>query len=289
MKARQDEQAKVTAAREEARKRREGADYKTPEERASSSRALKSSSQQVSEDSNDSPARVVEGDDGKFDPHVDYYAVLDLPCSAASKEIVAAYRKAALGMHPDKYKNESEEQQAAIAKKFQEVSKAYRVLQDEEMRGAYDKCRDYMQANPDKPNSLPIASLTKEEQAMVMRGAGELSRLKRMGPKLKKHDDLQQRVVRVDVDRRAPARPDSTLTRATRYALRASLVRQELTLEELHFGCTKEVAVARQRLVLNSTLSSTDARRLIARPDSTLTRATRFARSPGLITAAKGS
>jgi hypothetical protein len=221
MKARQDEQAKVTAAREEARKRREGADYKTPEERASSSRALKSSSQQVSEDSNDSPARVVEGDDGKFDPHVDYYAVLDLPCSAASKEIVAAYRKAALGMHPDKYKNESEEQQAAIAKKFQEVSKAYRVLQDEEMRGAYDKCRDYMQANPDKPNSLPIASLTKEEQAMVMRGAGELSRLKRMGPKLKKHDDLQQRVVRVDVDRRAPARPDSTLTRATRYALRS--------------------------------------------------------------------
>ena len=216
MKARQDEQAKVTAAREEARKRREGADYKTPEERASSSRAIKSSSQQVSEDSNDSPARVVEGDDGKFDPHVDYYAVLDLPCSAASKEIVAAYRKAALGMHPDKYKNESEEQQAAIAKKFQEVSKAYRVLQDEEMRGAYDKCRDYMQANPDKPNSLPIASLTKEEQAMVMRGAGELSRLKRMGPKLKKHDDLQQRVV--------------------------------LTLEELHFGCTKEVAVARQRV-----------------------------------------
>lgn len=130
---------------------------------------------------------------------------------------MAAYRKAALSMHPDKYKNESPEQQEAIASKFLGVTKAFKVLENEEMRAAYDKCRDYMQANPNK--GLP--TLTPEEQALVMRGAGELSRLKRMGPKLKKHDDLERRV--------------------------------EVSLEELHFGCTKAVTVARHRVDYSGT------------------------------------
>ena len=114
----------------------------------------------------DALPRVVEGDDGKFDPRTDYYAVLDVSNASSAKEITAAYRKTALSLHPDKFKNESSEQQQAIAKKFQALTKAYRVLLDEEMRAAYDKCRDYMAANPDK-TSLP--TLTPEEQALVMR------------------------------------------------------------------------------------------------------------------------
>ena len=212
MKARQEEQAKIAAKREEERKLREGADYKTPEERARLAREAREQERAA-----DDEARVIEGDDGKFDPKADYYAILEVSNAASAKEIVAAYRKAALSMHPDKYKNESVEQQEAIAKKFVSVSKAFKVLNNEEMRAAYDKCRDYMEANPNK--GLP--TLTKEEQALVMRGAGELSRLKRMGPKLKKHDDLEKRV--------------------------------ELTLEELHFGCTKEVIVARRRVDYSGT------------------------------------
>lgn len=154
---------------------------------------------------------------GWFNLQVDYYAILEVDAAASAKEIVAAYRKAALSMHPDKYKNVSPEQQEAIANKFLGVIKALRVLENEEMRAAYDKCRDYMQANPNK--GLP--TLTPEEQALVMRGAGELSRLKRMGPKMKKHDDLEKRV--------------------------------EVSLEELHFGCTKAVTVARQRVDYSGT------------------------------------
>lgn len=213
MKERQAQQAQLTAAREAERRRREGDAYKTPEERArlaKEARAAKGGAGSADEDGES--ARVVEGDDGKFDPKVDYYAILEVDAAASAKEIVAAYRKAALSMHPDKYKNESPEQQEAIANKFLGVTKAFKVLENEEMRAAYDKCRDYMQANPNK--GLP--TLTPEEQALVMRGAGELSRLKRMGPKLKKHDDLEKRI--------------------------------EVSLEELHFGCTKAVTVARQRV-----------------------------------------
>ena len=220
MKQRQEQQAQLTAAREAERKRREGDAYKTPEERARLAREAREAKEAKNAGTGGADgtsgdgeeARVVEGDDGKFDPKVDYYAILEVDPAASAKEIVAAYRKAALSMHPDKYKNESKEQQEAIARKFVGVSKAFKVLENEEMRAAYDKCRDYMEANPNK--GLP--TLTREEQALVMRGAGELSRLKRMGPKLKKHDDLERRV--------------------------------EVSLEDLHFGCTKAVSVERQRV-----------------------------------------
>jgi DnaJ-class molecular chaperone len=211
MKARAEEQKRLEVAREEERKRREGDAYKTPEQRAKEARERKQREQDEGE------ARVVEGDDGKFDPKVDYYSVLQLDRSASAAEVRAAYKKLALLMHPDKYKSESQEQQDAVARKFVEVSKAFKVLENEEMRAAFDKCRDYMETNPNK--GLP--TLTPEEQALVMKGAGELSRLKRMGPKLKKHDDLVKKV--------------------------------DVTLEELHFGCTKPVVVERSRVDYSGT------------------------------------
>ncbi len=66
MKERQEQQAQLTAAREAERRRREGDEYKTPEERARLAREAKGGA--GSADGDGESARVVEGDDGKFDP-----------------------------------------------------------------------------------------------------------------------------------------------------------------------------------------------------------------------------
>jgi DnaJ-class molecular chaperone len=92
------------------------------------------------------------------------------------------------------------------------VTDAFDVLADEERRALYDKLRDHVEAHPNK--GLP--PLTKEEAVMLRAGAGELSRLRRAGPKLGKHPSLQRDV--------------------------------PVALAKLNAGCTKAVAVERRRV-----------------------------------------
>lgn len=205
MRKRSEEQARIEREREEERKKREGSAYKTKEQREKEAKEAREK-----RNGEDGEARVL--DDAKFDPKKDYYGVLGLDRAASAAEVRAAYKKFALLLHPDKYRSESQEQQDAISQKFMEVAKAYDVLTNEDMRSVYDKCRDYMESNPGK--GLP--TLSPEESMQIQRGAGELSRLRRMGPKLKKHDPLHKQV--------------------------------EVSLEELHFGCTKPVSVDRRRV-----------------------------------------
>ncbi|HEY5093519.1 MAG TPA: J domain-containing protein [Candidatus Eremiobacteraceae bacterium] len=64
----------------------------------------------------------------------DYYKVLGVPKTAATKEIKSAYRKLARKWHPDvnpTKKKESED-------KFKEIAEAYEVLGDAEKRKTYD-------------------------------------------------------------------------------------------------------------------------------------------------------
>lgn len=190
--------------REEERAKREGKSYKTQEVRAKEAKDSRNKAR------NENESDFL--DTKKFDPDKDYYKVLDLDRAASAAEVRYAYKKFALLYHPDKHKSESDEQKQAIAEKFREIAAAFDVLTNEDIRGIYDKCRDYMEANPGK--GLP--TLSPQEAAQMHRGAGELSRLRRMGPKLRKHEALHRQV--------------------------------EISLPKLNFGCTKAVEVERRRV-----------------------------------------
>lgn len=74
MKERQEQQAQLAAAREAERKDREGDEYKTPEERTRLAREAREARGGAGiADADGESARVVDGDDGKFDPKVRSY------------------------------------------------------------------------------------------------------------------------------------------------------------------------------------------------------------------------
>ena len=64
----------------------------------------------------------------------DYYKALDVSRTASPEEIQKAYRKLARKYHPDMNPDD-----AAAKKKFQQVQKAYDVLNDPEKRKLYDQ------------------------------------------------------------------------------------------------------------------------------------------------------
>lgn len=64
-----------------------------------------------------------------------YYKILGLQRNASKKEIKKAYRDLALEWHPDKNADNKDEAE----KKFQDISEAYEVLSDEELKGKYDR------------------------------------------------------------------------------------------------------------------------------------------------------
>lgn len=66
----------------------------------------------------------------------DLYSILELQRGADSSEIRKQYRKLSLIHHPDKA---APEKQAEATEKFQEISKAYEVLSDNEKRAFYDQ------------------------------------------------------------------------------------------------------------------------------------------------------
>uniref|UniRef100_A0A7N0V4X2 Uncharacterized protein n=1 Tax=Kalanchoe fedtschenkoi TaxID=63787 RepID=A0A7N0V4X2_KALFE len=67
-------------------------------------------------------------------PMADYYDVLGVRRNATASDIKKAYYGLAKKLHPDQNKDDPEAE-----KKFQEVSKAYEILKDEEKRSVYDQ------------------------------------------------------------------------------------------------------------------------------------------------------
>lgn len=63
-----------------------------------------------------------------------YYKILDIKRNANKKEIKKAYRDLALKWHPDKAEDKEKAE-----KMFQDISEAYEVLSDDEMRAKYDR------------------------------------------------------------------------------------------------------------------------------------------------------
>jgi hypothetical protein len=62
-----------------------------------------------------------------------YYRRLDVGPAASSAEIVRAYRRLALAVHPDAHPDDPD-----AAKRFREITEAYEVLGDPVRREAYD-------------------------------------------------------------------------------------------------------------------------------------------------------
>ena len=61
-----------------------------------------------------------------------YYHVLGVPLDATQADVVRAYRKLSLRLHPDKPGGSNE--------RFQELSQAYKCLSNEDSRRRYDEC-----------------------------------------------------------------------------------------------------------------------------------------------------
>ncbi|KAL3732728.1 hypothetical protein ACJRO7_029386 [Eucalyptus globulus] len=96
-------------------------------------------------DSNWGSTRSIHGTAIRYAP--DYYEILGVNKDAGPSEIKKAYYGLAKKLHPDTNKSDPEAE-----KKFQEVSKAYEVLKDEEKRQIYDQVGHEafeQQGNPD--------------------------------------------------------------------------------------------------------------------------------------------
>lgn len=61
-----------------------------------------------------------------------YYAILGVPFDACTADIIGAYRKLSLKLHPDKPGGSNE--------RFQELNRAYKCLKNETSRRKYDDC-----------------------------------------------------------------------------------------------------------------------------------------------------
>src|SRR6185437_2205019 len=63
-----------------------------------------------------------------------FYKILEISENATQEEIKKAYRRLALKWHPDKNPSNKEE----VEKKFKEISEAYGILSNEDLRRRYD-------------------------------------------------------------------------------------------------------------------------------------------------------
>ncbi|CAB9508580.1 protein DnaJ [Seminavis robusta] len=88
------------------------------------------------EDKRRAQEKIREGETAlKQSKEKNYYKILGIPRTASKKEIKKAYRELALKWHPDKNADNKEESE----KMFQDISEAYEVLSDEELKGKYDR------------------------------------------------------------------------------------------------------------------------------------------------------
>ena len=81
----------------------------------------------------------------------DHYAVLGVSAEASREDIRSAYHAASLIYHPDRNSHRSEREQRWAEERFKEVSAAWQVLRDPQLRAAYDRQRRRQQAAETPP------------------------------------------------------------------------------------------------------------------------------------------
>lgn len=81
----------------------------------------------------------------------DYYAVLGVPAGASREDIRNAYHAASLIYHPDRNSHRSERERLWAEERFKEVSTAWQMLRDPQLRAAYDRQRRRHAAEPAPP------------------------------------------------------------------------------------------------------------------------------------------
>ena len=80
----------------------------------------------------------------------DYYEILGLQRDATAREIVRAFRRASLKVHPDKVVLASESEQLWAAESFAALREAYDTLSDPKQRERYDQRAKWMSSHPDQ-------------------------------------------------------------------------------------------------------------------------------------------
>ncbi|MBN2148233.1 MAG: molecular chaperone DnaJ [Anaerolineales bacterium] len=140
----------------------------------------------------------------------DYYEILEVPRTATSEDLKAAFRKQARKYHPDV------SQESNAEERFKEINEAYAVLSDPEKRAAYDR---YGHAGVQGMGGVPDFSTVDfsdifEELFGGLGGFGRSSRRSRNVPR--RGGDLQYRL--------------------------------DLTFEESIFGVEKEIEINRDEI-----------------------------------------
>lgn len=72
----------------------------------------------------------------RFDPTVNYYAVLDLPADASRADVIRAYRQLMRRAHPDNFSDPEARQRAE--ERAKDLNAAYAVLSRPDVRREYD-------------------------------------------------------------------------------------------------------------------------------------------------------
>ena len=73
----------------------------------------------------------------RFDPTIDYYAILQVEPSASREEITRSYRRLMQRAHPDRYSDPIEQRSAE--ERAKDLNAAYAVLSRPQLRQEYDR------------------------------------------------------------------------------------------------------------------------------------------------------
>lgn len=99
----------------------------------------------------------------RFDPTIDYYAVLQVKPSASREEITRSYRRLMQRTHPDRF-SEPDEQRSA-EERAKDLNAAYAVLSRPELRKDYDRAaRDGLAARTMRSRYATPRSMNRERR-----------------------------------------------------------------------------------------------------------------------------